>query len=212
VDNPTLKLSVLVPSYNEGQGLADSVKRIESILKGLQVDYEILICDDDSNDGISEWAKDLFSDSVGYLRFSKRIGKGGTLKNAARVCNGEAIAFIDADIPVSSIEVKNAMGLLDSGNGLVLGIRRTRSGTPILRRVLSLGFNGLVVLFFRTGVRDHQCGFKIIDQSTAKALLPLVRADHFAFDTELIVSAKSREQVKQLVDDTSSQSIPHDVD
>jgi hypothetical protein len=45
-------------------------------------------------------------------------------------------------------------------------------------------------VLFRTGIKDHQCGFKIIDRDVARTLAPMIRSDHFMFDAELIVNAK----------------------
>jgi hypothetical protein len=48
----------------------------------------------------------------------------------------------------------------------------------------------IVRLIFRTGIRDHQCGFKAMRKEVAKQLIAKTSNDGFVFDTELIVRAK----------------------
>jgi hypothetical protein len=60
----------------------------------------------------------------------------------------------------------------------------------MLRLALSIGYNLIVRLIFRTGIADHQCGFKAMNKKTASQLMTQTSNDRFVFDTELIVRAK----------------------
>lgn len=186
----SLSISVILPVYNESSIIRDNIKRIKTDLDKLGLPYEILICDDHSNDGMESHGESLSSESVSYLRFSKRIGKGGTIKNVIRYCNGNAIVLLDADVPISYNELLAGISLLNSGRKLVVGARRSRPRTATSRRALSIGFNTLMNILFKTGIKDHQCGFKIIDGTVARILSSTIRSDHFMFDAELIVNAK----------------------
>jgi dolichyl-phosphate beta-glucosyltransferase len=184
------KVSVIVPVFNEASILEHNVRNLRAKLDSIGVDYEILLCDDDSKDGTLSTAKSLLRDSTLCLRFSTRIGKGGTIKNALRFATGDIIALIDADIPISSSDIENAVRRVLSGRKLVMGVRRRRPQTTIRRKVFSRAFNVMVKLLFRTGIEDHQCGFKLMDRAAALILLPTIRSDHFLFDVELIANAK----------------------
>jgi len=145
-----------------------------------------------SNDGTRDAAERASSDSVFHLRFSERIGKGATIKNALNAARGEIIVILDADIPVSLEELSAAISLMEEGHQFVIGLRRARPYTRTRRKVLSIGFNTLTNILFRTRVSDHQCGFKLIQRSAADKLFPTVGSDHFTFDAELIVRARSQ--------------------
>jgi len=157
----------------------------------LGLSYQILLCDDNSIDETRECAEGMRSDSISYLRFSDRIGKGGTIKNALRICEGRNIVVLDADVPVSEQELANGISLLREKRGLVVGVRRVRPLTSVHRKIMSRGFNILANLLFRTGIEDLQCGFKLLDRQSAERLFPEIRTDHFAFDIELIARARS---------------------
>lgn len=186
-----VKISFILPIYNEGPILTDNVQNITRTLNRLGLATEILLCDDNSNDGTRDAAERSVSDRVFHVRFSERIGKGATIRNAVSAARGEIVVILDADIPVSAHELAEAISLMEEGHKFVIGIRRSRPYTRTHRKILSIGFNTLTNILFRTGVRDHQCGFKLIQRNVANRLFPLIGSDHFTFDAELIIKARS---------------------
>src|SRR5207244_9621850 len=133
VGNPSLivypepvSVSLILPIYNEGMILLDNVRNLTKTLNRLGLVSEILLFDDNSNDGIRDAAELASSDRVFHLRFSERIGKGATIKNALSAARGEIIVILDADIPVSPKELSAAIALLEDGYQFVLGVRRER--------------------------------------------------------------------------------------
>jgi len=187
-----VRVSVILPIYNEGMILLDNVRNLTKTLNRLGLVSEILLCDDNSNDGTRDAAELASSNRVFHLRFSERIGKGATIKNAINAARGEIIVILDADIPVSPQELSGAISLMEEGHQFVIGVRRARPFTRTRRKFLSIGFNTLMNILFRTGIRDHQCGFKLIQRGVADRLFPLIGTDYFAFDAELIVKARSQ--------------------
>jgi len=179
-----VRVSLILPIYNEGMILLDNVRNLTKTLNRLGLVSEILLCDDNSNDGTRDAAELASSDRVFHLRFSERIGKGATIKNALNAARGEVIVILDADIPVSPQELSGAISLMEEGHQFVIGVRRARPFTRTRRKFLSIGFNTLTNILFRTKVRDHQCGFKLIQRSAADRLFPLIGTDHFAFDVK----------------------------
>jgi len=187
-----VRVSLILPIYNEGMILLDNIRNLTKTLNRLGLVSEILLCDDNSNDGTRDAAELASSERVFHLRFSRRIGKGATIKNALNAARGEIIVILDADIPVSPQELSGAISLMEEGHQFVIGVRRSRPFTRTRRKFLSIGFNTLTNILFRTRVRDHQCGFKLIQRSAADRLFPLIGTDYFAFDAELIVKARSQ--------------------
>jgi glycosyltransferase involved in cell wall biosynthesis len=186
-----VRVSLILPIYNEGPILAENVRSIMKTLSRLGLSSEIMLCDDNSNDGTRDAAERASSDRVFHLRFSERIGKGATIRNALSAARGEIIVILDADIPVSPHELSTAIALMEDGHQFVIGVRKARPYTRTRRKILSIGFNTLTNILFRTKVPDHQCGFKLIQRSAADRLFPLIGSDHFTFDAELIVRARS---------------------
>ncbi|WP_449462609.1 hypothetical protein PQ610_00635 [Tardisphaera miroshnichenkoae] len=110
------------------------------------------------------------------------------MKAAAELCAGKAVVIEDADLPVSPEDVRRALSLLRGDASLVYAERTSREHGA-LRLFLSDGYNALARLLFRTGVKDHQAGFKVMKRDVLP-LLKEIRSDGFEFDTELLALAR----------------------
>lgn len=189
-----LKVSVILPVYNEEEILGDSVGRIREFLDHMGVDYELIICDDNSSDGTSSAARQLClnNNNIVLLRFDQRIGKGGTIKNASKVAEGEVIVFMDSDLSTNLRHLSQLIHETSKTGGIGIGVRDPALATRgnFNRKFLSIAYNLMVRILFRTGVTDHQCGFKGFTSTAAKLLFRRIRANGFEFDTELIANAR----------------------
>jgi hypothetical protein len=156
--------------------------------------YEILVCDDCSTDGTYEILAKVAEKnaSVRPLHFRQRVGKGGTIKAALPKAKGEIIVIMDADLATDLKHIRELVGTVEVDRALVIGERAVhdRLTQGYTRAILSLGYNSLVRLLFRTGVVDHQCGFKGLRNADARVLFEQVEDNGFLFDTELILRAK----------------------
>jgi glycosyltransferase involved in cell wall biosynthesis len=190
------RISVLIPTYKEKDSISSTLETVSRELQATgNLSYEIIVLDDHSCDGTVEEALRYAEKCDGKIRvaeFSTRMGKGGSLRNGLRLARGQIVVFLDADLPVEVGRIAEMVRLVERGYGLVVAKRVYLEGGSygLSRRVLSLGFNGLVRAFFRTGVSDHQVGFKAIRIDIANRLIDQVRTDGFFFDAELIVQVK----------------------
>lgn len=185
-------MSIIVPVYNEGAILRSNIEKLRLLLRNADTSYEIIICDDHSTDGTRREALVLSKEDsrITYLRFDQRIGKGGTIKNAAKVARGKAVMMMDADMPVSHQDLVKVLGKWEKRAKLVVAVRKSRPNTSVVRRAMSIGYNALVRLLFRTDIVDHQCGLKVLTMDFAREVFPKIRCDNFLIDTELIMHAR----------------------
>jgi len=188
---PAFQASIIVPVYNE----ADIISRtLLCLSRYLGPDYELIVCDDASTDGTCDVLKNLTHENsnIRLLGLDKRIGKGGTIKRAVEIANSDVIVYVDADLSASLDDLPRLLESASKKDALVISRRTIRGrltqGVP--RLTLSIGYNLIVRLIFRTGIRDHQCGFKAMRKEVAKQLIAKTSNDGFVFDTELIVRAK----------------------
>jgi glycosyltransferase involved in cell wall biosynthesis len=189
-----MKISVIIPVYNESKIIHENIGKLCRYLDRSGFEYEVIVCDDCSEDETYKFVKTVATPTgkVVLLRFLKRIGKGGTIRNAVKVANGDVLLVMDADLPINLDRIPQTVRLARSLNGLVIGIRRIviRGSYGVFRQFLSTGYNGLVRILFKTGIRDHQVGYKALSANVAGKIMDEVRADGFLFDTEMIVNAR----------------------
>jgi dolichyl-phosphate beta-glucosyltransferase len=192
-----IRLSVVIPAYNEVSRLPRTLEAIAAFLarRGELLPAEIIVVDDGSSDATAEVAKD-FGTREGFLmrvvRLARNSGKGAAVRAGLAASRGAWILISDADLatPVEELDA-----LLASGAALAVGSRGVRRELivrrqPLPRDTLGRLFNlGLRALGL-TRLRDTQCGFKLVEGELARRLAGELRLDGFAFDVELLARAK----------------------
>src|SRR6056297_2755575 len=94
-----MKLSVVIPAYNEAERLPSTLKDIDRYFKKVDYDYEILVVSDGSTDNTGQKTRDLMGE-VKNLRLIDRKenkGKGFTTRQGLLEAKGDYRLFTDAD-------------------------------------------------------------------------------------------------------------------
>jgi len=186
--------SLIVPVYNEADIIVSNLNILCRLLE--KEHCEIVVFDDCSKDGTHGKLKEMLAPSRNVdmllMHSNSRIGKGGAIKSAVNEALGEVVVIIDADLATDLRSIPELVKEANHVGGIVIGERNIsdRYTQGILRVILSLGYNLMVRLLFRTGVKDHQCGFKAMKTNVARRLVTEIRNNEFGFDTELIVFAR----------------------
>ena len=190
--NELQHVSIIIPVYNEGSIIAKNLDTLCDFMK--HESYEILVCNDCSQDKTHEILAIVSEKhpSIRPLHFNQRIGKGGTIKAAIEKAKGDIIVIMDVDLATDLRHITELIGMAETNRALIIGERNVhdRLTQGYSRVLLSLGYNLLVRLLFRTGIADHQCGFKGLRNADAKMLIQHVMDNGFSFDTELILRAR----------------------
>lgn len=94
------KISIIIPAYNEENGIGSTLTELISYMNAKKYDYEVIVVDDGSKDNtyhvVSE-IKEEFPDIVKLEQHARNKGYGSAIKTAVRVAEGEYIAWYDAD-------------------------------------------------------------------------------------------------------------------
>jgi len=206
---PSVRLSVIIPSYNEEVRLPvmleETIQYLENKLRNdSSQTYELIIVDDGSKDKTSQvalqYSKQYSTDKIRVLTLQKNRGKGGAVKRGMMVARGKYLLMADADgatkfadierveKSIKSIETKNELGMsIGSRAHLQTEAIAKRSA---LRNFLMHGFHMLVSVLGVRGIKDTQCGFKLFTRRSAQLLFPNLHIERWAFDVELIYVAQ----------------------
>lgn len=190
-----MRLSLVVPAFNEEEVVGSSLRRIDSWLSDLDVAYEIVVGDDGSTDRTVERVRRLDLERVRLVRRPHR-GKGAILTSSLFEARGKYVGFIDADLEIDIRYVDDLLEALDRGYDAAIASKNlepeyARDRKPT-RRLTTAGYNALVRWLFGTGISDHQAGFKLFRREAIAPLLPEIRATGWLWDTEVLVALRER--------------------
>ncbi|MEE8470328.1 MAG: glycosyltransferase family 2 protein [Dehalococcoidia bacterium] len=143
--------SIIVPAYNEEEGLQITLDKIYKAVDGV---CEVLVVDDGSDDATSKVAS-RFPCKV--LKHAKNLGKGAALKTGIRHASGKYLIFIDADDTYPPEAIPLMYEALESCDVVYASRTGGRDNIPRLNRLGGLIFQGLL---------RHLYGFKASDYST----------------------------------------------
>ena len=190
------QLSLIIPAFNEATRIGDTLQRCDGYFANEKIDAEILVVDDGSTDGTREVAR-AACPHARVLEYGRNRGKGYAVRTGVLASTGALVLFSDADLSTPIEEVRKLQAALDGGADVAIGSRALDGSDlqvrqPLPRELMGRGFNVLVQMFVMQGIRDTQCGFKLMPGALARSLFAEVRLDGFAFDVELLWLARRR--------------------
>lgn len=207
-------LSVIIPSYNEIKNIKRNVlDEVLSYLKTQNYQWEVLLSDDGSSDGTTEYLE-KFAKQDNRIKVIKNIhaGKGPTVQSGMLKAQGEWILFTDFDQSTPLKEVEKLLQYKDDyqviiGSREIHGAKRDKE--PLHRHLMGKGFNLLVQTLAIPGIHDTQCGFKVFRNDASNDIFSNLvvygrseeRADAFtgAFDVEaLFLANKMGYKIKEV--------------
>ena len=195
------KLSIIIPSYNEGSTIAEVIKRVKKVNLG-PIKKEIIVVNDGSTDQTAKvLAKlkvksDLLANATHQalqagklivLTHKVNLGKGATVKSALKKVSGDVVVIQDADLEYNPNEYKLLLQPIIEGKADV--VYGSRFVSTQARRILyfwhSLGNNFLTTLsniFTNLNLTDMETCYKMFTSDVASKLN--IQENRFGFDPE----------------------------
>lgn len=150
-----LKFSLIIPSYNEGDNIAEIVKILSGLLDSeIPGEYELIVVDDDSPDGTWKIAQELTAQypQLRVMRRQQEKGLSTAVIRGWQVARGEVLGVIDADLQHPPEVLLKLWQEIAKGADLAVGSRHVEGGGvsewSVIRRFLSRGAQmlGLIIL------------------------------------------------------------------
>lgn len=196
-DGPTLDLTVVVPYFNPGQRVRETLDELLRTLGATGASFEVIAVSDGSTDGSERALVGLPADLVRDVRLAHHRGKGEALRAGFTMGRGRFLGFIDADGDLPPEQVATLAAIAHDARtpapDVVLGSKRHPASEvvyPPLRRLYSWVWQQLVLVLFGLRVRDTQTGLKLVRRDVLADVLPRMLEKRFAFDLELLVVAR----------------------
>jgi glycosyltransferase involved in cell wall biosynthesis len=179
-----LKISVLVPAFNEERVVAETVERVKAVLERCGVDHEVIVIDDGSSDATAQRAAGT---GARVLRHPTNGGYGRALKTGMRAAGGEWIAILDAD---GSYPIEALPSLLERVPefDMVVGARTGRHYRGSLMKWWGrVALQRMVRFVAGTVVPDVNSGLRVFRKSIALANIDRI-GNGFSFTTTLTLA------------------------
>ncbi|XP_057669786.1 dolichyl-phosphate beta-glucosyltransferase isoform X2 [Diorhabda carinulata] len=218
-EKSSVHLSVIVPAYNEETRLPpmldECTEFLENRCKNSDFKYEIIVVSDGSTDKTvkiaQEYSKKLSTDKIRVLDLENNRGKGGAVRLGMQSARGSVLLFADADGATKFSELakveeglyklikydyqKNP-SIVEEKLAISIGSRAHLEKEAIAKRnffrtILMYGFHFLVWLFTVRGLKDTQCGFKLLTREASRICFDSLHVERWAFDVEMLYIAQS---------------------
>jgi dolichyl-phosphate beta-glucosyltransferase len=188
-------LSIIIPAYNEGRRLPESLRQLRAWLDKQPYTAEVIVVDDGSDDDTAAVARAAMVDWPALsLHTVAHGGKGAAVRTGALAARGDLVAFADADFSMSVSELERLQAAATEIGGLAIASREApgarRYGEPWYRHMMGRVFNRLVQLLILPGIQDTQCGFKLMPREIAVTLCKQQTISGWGFDVELLAIAR----------------------
>lgn len=192
-----MKISVVIPAYNEEKSIAQTISRVQNAVKGA----EIIVVDDGSKDGTYEEARRSGAIAV---KHEKNLGKGGGFRTGIKAAKGEVIVQIDADCQFLPEEIPKLIEPIVKGEAdVTLGSRFVKGayiepGSMTIRnRIGNYGASFITALACFRKITDIQAGFKAFKRDALSQLD--FRENSFGYEPEVVIlAAKKGYRIKEV--------------
>jgi len=202
-----VKLSIIIPVYNEAGTIAEIVRRVRAVQLTVPVGYgpdngtaveferEIVIVDDDSTDGTREVLRTLEGEpDVVILSHERNQGKGAAVRTGLQHASGDVMVIQDADLEYDPRDYVALLQPIVEGRSQVVYGSRFRGGPTramFFWHMVGNHFLTLVTnILYDTILSDMETGYKVFTRELAEQLD--LRAPGWGFDPEITAQILKR--------------------
>ena len=192
-----MKLSIIIPAHNEEHRLPPMLEAYAAYFSGKYAgEMELIVVPNFCADRTMEVAQG-FSErypEVKVLDDPGSVGKGGAVMLGAQVAQGELIGFVDADGATAPEAFDDLVENIGSA-GCIIASRWMEGSQmspkqPLVRRIASRCFNGMVRVLFGLKLTDTQCGAKLFRREVIEPVIHNLGVTNWAFDVDMLFQTK----------------------
>lgn len=164
-----MKLSVIVPAYNERDTILDTLRRVLAV----NLEKQVIVVDDGSTDGTSQLLDGVKHPDLLVIHHQRNQGKGSAIRTAIPHVRGDAVIIQDADGEYDPQDYPALLAPLVSGRAdVVYGSRflGTIGYMPLANRIFNIFISLLARLLFGARLTDEGTCYKLFKASTLTSL------------------------------------------
>ena len=190
-----MKLSVVIPAYNEEESIPETLRTLYATLLKHGIDHEICVTNDNSKDNTAQVLTDLMKE-IPTLIFYTNLGPNGfgyAVRYGLERFSGDCVAVMMADLSDDPEDlVKYYRTMLDQNVDCVFGSRFDKGGKvvdyPKLKMMINRVANFIIRMVMGISYNDTTNAFKLYKRETIEGIKPFL-APHFNLTVELPLKA-----------------------
>jgi glycosyltransferase involved in cell wall biosynthesis len=161
-DAPTLKLSLVVPFYNEEENVEEMHARLREVLDKMGRTFELIYIDDGSSDKTYANLQKIYKkdEHVVLVKLRRNFGQTPALQAGFDQARGEVIISMDGDLQHDPAEIPQFLAKLEEGFDIVSGWRKDRKDNAILRKFPSWVANRMMKKLVKVQIHDFGTTYK----------------------------------------------------
>jgi len=197
-----VKITLMMPAYNEEKDLPGLLERIERALADW-ADYRVLVVDDGSSDRTADLVREMATRMpVELIQHPRNLGLGAAMRTGLKAAASGSgfVVTMDADNSQGPELIRAMVARIEQGFDVVIASRfqpgSQEIGVPPYRKFLShLSSAGIRLLVRYPGARDYTCGFRIYRVATLRRLIDMfgddfLRENGFSCMLELLINLR----------------------
>jgi len=195
VNGPSLRLSVIVPVYNEARTIAELMRRVRAV----PVSKEIIVVDDCSTDGSHAILEGLAGEGIRVIHHERNMGKGAAIRTGLSHATGDCVIFQDADLEYDPMDYPKLLAPIARGEApVVYGSRfmGESRGMLSLHRWGNKFLTRLTNLLYNSDLTDMETCYKCFRTEVIRSIT--IESDRFQIEPE--VTAKVLKQGLRIVE------------
>lgn len=192
--DPSAKVSIIIPAYNEARSIGSVVEDVASVLRSGNFDYEIIVIDDGSSDNT---AREAARAGALVFRHPYNIGNGAAVKSGIRAARGEVFVFMDGDGQHDPNDIARMLKYIPDYD-MVVGARSFEAQASFWRALGNKAFNWFASYVAKFRIPDLTSGFRAVKADIARSFLYLL-PNTYSYPTTITLGVlRSGNSVKYL--------------
>ena len=165
-----MKISVVIPIYNEEENLTLLYDELTEVMKSLDRDYEILFVDDGSKDSSLAILQSIqkADSKVVVVQFRRNFGQTAAMSAGFDFSSGEVIITMDGDLQNDPHDIPRFIEKIEEGFDVVTGWRHERKDKFLSRRLPSIIANKIISWTTGVALHDYGCTLKAFRKEVIK--------------------------------------------
>lgn len=174
--------SVVVPVYNERENLPELYRRVKAVMEGLGEPWELVLVDDGSTDGSTEYLRQLRAEDPEHVRpviFARNFGHQIAVTAGLDYARGQAVVIMDADLQDPPEVIRDLVAKWREGYQVVYAVRAAREGETWFKKATAALFYRLIYRITDVKIPVDTGDFRLMDRRVVDVLVRMRERHRF---------------------------------